>query len=178
MTLRRFIHVTLITSALCAVSLQAGADAFDDGMAAYQASKYDEAVVQWKPIAERGHAQAAYNLGFMHEFGYGVTANDNESFKWYLRAAQEGHTQAQRSVVWMYERGKGIKQDRAQATRWVELSGRRIEHDGAADTDVVMQQHFLDALMAQMQQAAARYDAQHKNNASLPQELDASNQTS
>lgn len=172
MTLRGLLHISFIATALLAVSFQARAGTFDDGMAAYQASDYEEAIAQWKPLAEHGNAQAAYNLGFMYEFGYGVAVNDDASFKWYLRAAQQGHAQAQRSVAWMYERGKGVPQDRAQATRWVEISA--LEHNA----QVAMEKKFLDELMTQMSQAAARYDAQHEGKASLPQELDASNRTS
>lgn len=128
MALRVLLHTSFIAMTLIATSFQVRADAFDDGMTAYQASDYEAAVAQWKPLAEHGNAQAAYNLGFMYEFGYGVAANDDESFKWYLSAAQHGHAQAQRSVAWMYERGKGAQQDRAQATRWVEISA--LEYSG------------------------------------------------
>lgn len=178
MKLRDLLHIALITTTLFSTSLQVRADAYDDGMSAYQSGGYNEAIAQWKPLAEHGNTQAAYNLGFMHEFGYGVAANDDESFKWYLRAAQQGHAQAQRSVAWMYERGKGVAQDRAQATRWMDISALTIEQDSASNEDMAMEKKFLDELSSQLNQAATRYDTQRDAGIPFPQELEASNHTS
>ncbi len=151
----------------------AHADSYDDGMEAYQAGDYTQALKRWKPLAARGHAQALYNLGFMHEFGYGVTAGDKQAFNYYLRAAQQGHLQAQHTVAWLYARGKGIAPDPAQAEKWTAISTHSAGH---ANEDVV--QKFADQLASELKKAGLRYDAQKAARQNPPIELEASNQTS
>lgn len=167
------IFLMLLTCALFALSNHARADAYDAGMTAYHAERFDEAMAQWRPLAEHGHAQAAYNLGFMHEFGYGVGVSDAEAFRWYLRAAEYGHTMAQRSLTWMYERGKGAPPDRAEATRWLEIST-----SAANPLEVPIGNAMLDLLKDELHRAGARYEAQQQLQPKFEQELEASNRTS
>lgn len=164
-----------------AAPLPAHADAYDSGMDAYQAGDYTQALYQWKPLAEHGHAQAAYNLGFMYEFGYGVERNDVESFGYYLRAAQHGHAQAQHTVAWMYGRGKGVIADRAQAVKWASISASSTASGNTADADEIDTQIFLDQLISEFIKAETRYDVQQAKQGkqkSPPVELEASNETS
>lgn len=151
----------------------ARADAYDSGMDAYQTGAYAQALLQWKTLSEHGHAQAAYNLGFMYEFGYGVAPNDTEAFNYYLRAAQQGHAQAQHTVAWMYQRGKGVQADRAQAARWLDISAS----SGKAANDIDVQE-FVEQLAAELKNASARYDAQKATQQNPPVEFEASNQIS
>ncbi len=48
------------------------------------------------PLAERGGAEAQYNLGFMYEHGLGVSRDEAEAVTWYRKAAEQGHAAAQR----------------------------------------------------------------------------------
>lgn len=160
---------------LTAAPLAARADAYDDGMDAYQTGDYIRALQHWKTLAEHGHAQAAYNLGFMYEFGYGVAPSDVEAFSYYLRAAQRGHTQAQHTVAWMYERGKGVAADRTQAARWADISAIS---GNAPHTNEIDAQKLVDQLISELKKAGARYDAQKAARQNSPVELEAGNQTS
>ena len=45
---------------------------YGDGEAAYSAGDYQKAFRLWKPLAERGVAQAQFNLGLMYDKGEGV----------------------------------------------------------------------------------------------------------
>ena len=153
----------------------AQADTYDDGMEAYQAGDYTHALKRWKTLAERGHAQALYNLGFMYEFGYGVAAGDKQAFNYYLRAAQQGHLQAQHTVAWMYARGKGVAADPAQAEKWTEIS-THAEKSGHVNENEV--QKFADQLASELKKAGLRYDMQKATRRNPPIELEASNQTS
>lgn len=149
-------------------------DAYNRGMEAYQADNYPQALRQWKPLAEHGHAQAAYNLGFMYEFGYGVAASDVAAFNYYLRAAQQGHSQAQHTVAWMYEHGKGVMVDRMEAARWADISADSRNEAHAMD----YRQEFMNQLASEFKKAGARYEAQKTMPRNSPMELEASNQTS
>lgn len=154
------------------------ANSYDSGMDAYQNNQYDQAISIWKPLAEQGHAQAAYNLGFIYEFGYGVAPRDDEAFAWYLLAALQAHAQAQHTVAWMYERGKGVKQDHAQALQWMSLIKNAAEAGVSPRDDVIQERMLAEQLQSELQHAAERYDFQKAAGPRPVFELEASNTTS
>lgn len=65
------------------------------GVQAWQQGRYDEAVAQWRPLAERGDADAAYNLGHAYRLGRGVPQDMATAERYYRQAARSGHTEAQ-----------------------------------------------------------------------------------
>ena len=58
------------------------------------AKNYSEAVKWYRKAAERGIADAAYELGVMYENGIGVQKNLAEAIDWYRNAAASGHEEA------------------------------------------------------------------------------------
>lgn len=64
------------------------------GVEAWQAGNFVEAIRQWRPLADRGDADAQYNLGQAYKLGRGVPLNMNLAEQWYERAARQGHAQA------------------------------------------------------------------------------------
>jgi TPR repeat protein len=63
---------------------------FQKGWDAYSSTDYATALA-----AEKGHAEAQYNLGVMHQNGWGVPVDEEEGIKWYLLAADQGIVGAQ-----------------------------------------------------------------------------------
>lgn len=51
------------------------ADPFEDGVAAYQRNDYATALRLWRPLAEQGHTDAQFNLGFMYETGGAIPSD-------------------------------------------------------------------------------------------------------
>ncbi len=70
------------------------------------------------PLAERGGAEAQYNLGFMYNHGLGVSRDEAEAATWYRKAAERGHAAAQSKLAIMYDDGEGIARDYAEAVKW------------------------------------------------------------
>lgn len=64
------------------------------GVDAWQAGNHEEAVRQWRPLADRGDADAQYNLAQAYKLGRGVPLNMTLAEQWYERAARQGHEQA------------------------------------------------------------------------------------
>jgi len=61
----------------------------------YEAKIYSaQALSQLRSLANRGFAEAQFNLGWMYANGEGVPRDDAEAAKWYRRAAKLGHRQA------------------------------------------------------------------------------------
>jgi TPR repeat protein len=65
------------------------------GFTAWQAGDYDAAVRNWRPLADRGDADAQFNLGHAYRLGRGVPQNLTLAEQWYERAARVGHMEAQ-----------------------------------------------------------------------------------
>ena len=68
--------------------------------------------------AERGDAEAQFELGIMYENGEGLPEDHSEAANWYRKAAEQGHAQAQLFLGLMYEEGKGLPEDHAEAANW------------------------------------------------------------
>ena len=62
----------VITLVLVGLLQLARADAFQDGLTAYERGDYDNAYQVFRSLAEQGHAEAQHYLGLMYEDALGV----------------------------------------------------------------------------------------------------------
>jgi TPR repeat protein len=93
----------ILTMAVAAAAMSAPATgqnapiapSVEAGFSAWQSGNYDEAVRNWRPLADRGDADAQFNLGHAYRLGRGVPQNMNLAEQWYERAARAGHQEAQ-----------------------------------------------------------------------------------
>lgn len=77
------------------------------GFTAWQAGDYDAAVRNWRPLADRGDADAQFNLGHAYRLGRGVPQNLTLAEQWYERAARSGHMEAQAMYgVMLFQNGR------------------------------------------------------------------------
>ncbi len=63
--------------------------------------------------AERGDAEAQFNLGMMYSTGLGIEKDDAAAFRWIYKAAEQGHAEAEFIVGLMFDEGRGTKGIRA-----------------------------------------------------------------
>ena len=97
-----------LASPAAAQSVRAGIDAWQRGDAA-------KAVAIWRPLADKGDADALYNMGQAYKLGRGVPLNLSRAQSYYQRAAEKGHTEAQASLgLLLFQNG-----DRTAALRWL-----------------------------------------------------------
>jgi TPR repeat protein len=68
------------------------------GIEAWQRADYSGAVAIWRPLAEKGDADAAFNLGQAYRLGRGVPTNLAAAQTWFERAAEKGHLDAQATL--------------------------------------------------------------------------------
>lgn len=64
-----------------------------------------------KARAEKGDAEAQFNLGERYHDGQGIEQDYAEAFKWARKAAEQGYAPALNAVGKMYYNGKGVTQD-------------------------------------------------------------------
>ena len=91
---------------------------FKDGKAAYDRGDFGKAYKKFKPLADRGLAEAQNILGLMYQAGQGVPKDYGEAVKWFRKAAEQGFPPAQRELGGLYANGQGVPQDYAEAVKW------------------------------------------------------------
>ena len=89
---------------------------------------YREAMARYRRAAERGDADAQYNLGLLYRQGQGVPRDSGAAVAWFRRAVEQGHAGAQYRLGLSYSLGEGVPQDDAQAATWL----RRAAEQGHA----------------------------------------------
>ena len=72
----------------------------------------------WRKAADKGDAEAMYNIGHLYEKGHGVEQDYIEAMRWFRKAADKGNAEAMFNIGVLYERGRGVKQDEIEAMRW------------------------------------------------------------
>ena len=105
--------------ALCAIlCCNAALAGLKEGYAALARKDYVTAMKEYRPLAERGNAEAQYRVGRMYEFGQGVPQDKALGIAWVRKAAEQNHADAQYELGVVYGTGDGVKQDDVQAVAW------------------------------------------------------------
>ena len=115
------------------------ADAFDDGLAAYNAGDYAAALNFWKPLAEEGVANAQFSLAGMYANGQGVPQDIAGAARWVRLAAEQGLANAQNNLGYMYAEGQGVPQDDTEAAKWY----RKAAEQGHAYAQISLGSMYL-----------------------------------
>src|ERR1700683_1378493 len=102
------VSTIVVCSALCAVGV-ASAGQLEDGTAAHDRGDYAAAVTLWRPLADRGGAQAPFLGGTMAENGKGCPQDYSEAMKLYhLAADYQGYPAPLYALGSMYAKGHGV----------------------------------------------------------------------
>lgn len=101
-----------------------------EGVDAWQAGDYAKAVAEWRGPAQKGDADAQFNLGQAYKLGRGVAQDSAAAQSWYLKAAEKGHEQAQANLgLILFQNG-----DRQGAMPWI----RKAAEHGEARAQYVL----------------------------------------
>jgi len=104
----------------------------EEAQQAYQRKDYARAFAEFKRLADKGDAMAAYWLGDMFASGQGTEKDGAQALTWYSRAAELGRNvfvgvgdyrmsvsvHALLTVASMYKEGKGVPRDVPTAVAW------------------------------------------------------------
>jgi TPR repeat protein len=102
------------------------ATSFADAAKLHRAGNTAAAMAFWAPLAQKGDANAAYNLAVIHEHGDGVARNLTEAQKWYRIAAEKGDRASQSRLGTMYLNGEGTAKNEKEGWRWI--NEHRVAH--------------------------------------------------
>lgn len=109
----------------CALALAgaAGAQTVKEGVEAWRAGQPQKAVAIWRSLADRGNADAAFNLGQAYRLGRGIPADAAQAKRWFQKAAAAGHLDAQVSLgLLLFDAG-----DRDSGLAWLQKAAQRGE---------------------------------------------------
>jgi cell division septation protein DedD len=119
MSIRHLIGTALLLAAPGPLTAQS----VKSGIEAWQRSDYSGAVAIWRPLAEKGDADAEFNLGQAYRLGRGVATNLAAAQTWFERAAKQGHLDAQTTLgLLLFQNG-----DRAEGLKWLKQAADRGE---------------------------------------------------
>src|SRR5574338_1230009 len=108
-----------LAAPLSAQTVKAGVDAWMKG-------DYAGAIAVWRPLAEKGDAEAQFNLAQAYRLGRGVPINLAAAQTWYERAAESGHPNAQTMLgAMLFENG-----NRTGGLRWLKRAAESGEPNG------------------------------------------------
>ncbi|HET9811076.1 MAG TPA: SPOR domain-containing protein [Sphingomicrobium sp.] len=94
-----------------------------DGIEAWQREDYAGAIAIWRPLAQKGDADAAFNLGQAYRLGRGVAVDLAAAQGWLERAARAGHLDAQTTLgLLLFDSG-----NRQAAMRWLKEAAEHGE---------------------------------------------------
>jgi len=111
----RAVTLLAICAILCCDVAVAG---LPEGYEALIRKDYAAAIKEYRPLAERGNAEAQYRIGRMYEFGQGYPQDKAQGIAWIRKAAAQNHADAQQELGFIYASGDGVKRDDAQAVAW------------------------------------------------------------
>jgi cell division septation protein DedD len=110
------IWLAALAAPLAAQSVKAGTDAWTSG-------DYTTAVAIWRPLAEKGDADAQFNMAQAYRFGRGVALNLATAQTWYERAADKGHAMAQ----YILGRMLFMNGNHTGGVRWIKMAAEQGE---------------------------------------------------
>jgi TPR repeat protein len=99
---------------------------FRDAARLHRAGDTAAAIAVWTPLAQKGDANAAYNLAVIHEHGDGVAKSMPEALKRYRIAAEKGDRASQSRLGTMYLNGEGTAKNEKEGWRWI--NEHRVAH--------------------------------------------------
>lgn len=91
---------------------------------AYNSKMYTDAAKLIKSI-DCSNAEVQFDLGYMYEYGKGVTKDYAEALKWYRKSSDQDLAAAQFNLGTMYAEGKGVAKDMTEAVRWYSRAAKQ-----------------------------------------------------
>jgi len=102
-----------------------------NGLDAIASENYAEAYWWWRPLADRGMAEAQFHIGWLYANGDGLKVDVPLAIEWWSQAAKRGYVDAEFAIGMAYLNGYGtaLKVDLSEATKWLLASSRHGSED-------------------------------------------------
>lgn len=104
-------YIVLVFSALLLGACAATSPEFEAGMKEFNGGNHLVALGHWRPVADKGDADAQHAIGWLYENGLGVTQDYKASAAWYEKAISNGHVGASLNLGNLVDNGRGVPKD-------------------------------------------------------------------
>jgi len=84
----------------------------------YRGWKRRAIIQQYSQAAEKGDAEAQFEMGVLNQYGRGIPQDLGRAVALYCKAAERGHLEAQSNLGILYAKGQGIPRDYNEAVKW------------------------------------------------------------
>ena len=102
------------------------------GYAEFKMGHYATAATIWQALAERGNAEANFNLGILDEDGLGTPADMKAAIAHYEKSAQAGSSKAQYRLALLYTAGIKVQKDTLKAEKWLKAAAANGDSEAQA----------------------------------------------
>jgi len=92
---------------------------------AVRADEAADRLAKFREAAEKGDAEAQFQVGRSYFWAQGEKRNDAVAAEWFRKAAEQGHAKAQNNLGYMYVEGRGVKPDKQEAAKWLSLAAEQ-----------------------------------------------------
>ncbi len=92
---------------------------FDDAEAAAKREDFETAAAELKPLADKGHDEAQYQLAVLFAFGKGVPLDYEQAVRWLQRSSNQGYAPAQFRLGQHLYGGIGVERNRDEGIFWI-----------------------------------------------------------
>jgi len=89
-----------------------------------QEPDYAKAAYWYRLAADKGHAEAEYDLAGLYSDGNGVPRDQTQAFELVKKSAMTGFLPAQVRVAWRYANGRGVEKSDSEAFFWYTVAAR------------------------------------------------------
>jgi GAF domain/Sel1 repeat/PilZ domain len=108
-----------------------------------------------RSLADRGDADAQWQMGVRYHNGEGVPRDDAQAMQWFQRAAEQGHVIAQATLGAYYWAGRGVPQDLSKAYLWSYIALAQGDENSKSRLEGLASQMTRAQVLAARQQAEA-----------------------
>ncbi len=123
-----FLVIIFVTAATGARAASADLE-FRQGLSAFNAGKFDEALRVWGKLAESGDPRSEAGLGFLYHHGMGTKVDERKAVLWLTKAAEHGQAEGQLLLGSLYFYGQGVAQSYIYAFAWCDIAQESGQSD-------------------------------------------------
>jgi TPR repeat protein len=88
---------------------------------------YSKAMAWYKLAVNQNNTVAYINIGFMYDYGYGVSQDYFIAIEYYLKAARDKNKVAMSNIADLFLEGDGVQLDTYRALEWLSKGGTKPE---------------------------------------------------
>lgn len=122
---RKAFYILLMILWIYSIEVNAAPEKLEDALTAIEKQDYKTAYKLYKELADKGDAEAQYNLAIMYRQGKGIKQDTKIALEWFEKSAAQGLTNAEYYLGHLYDSGDGVPRDPQTAVSWYKKAAEK-----------------------------------------------------